>query len=73
MTRQEAMRSMKMDIIKALADHYHIEADDDEGQNPDREYEFDLNDYDWQAGCYCNGEWLSLAEVVNVIIEAIDY
>lgn len=51
MTRQE--------IMEVLAGWFEIE--------PNEDGEFDINDYDWQAGCYHNGHWLSLAEIVKCI------
>ena len=39
------------------------------GIEPDENGEHDINDYDWQAGCYIgsDGRFLSLAEVVKCI------
>lgn len=47
----------RQEIMEVLANWFGIE--------PDGDGNFDINDYDWQAGCYCNGKWLSLAEVVK--------
>ena len=46
-------------IMEYLAEYFYIE--------PNEDGEFDINDYDWQAGCYTNGKWFSLAEVVKCI------
>ena len=51
MTREE--------IMEALAEWFGIE--------PNEDGEYDIEDYDWQAGCYMNRNWLSLAEVVKCI------
>ena len=48
------------EFIKVLAEEFNIE--------PNEDGEFDLNDYDWEAGCsfgYGSGVWLSLANVVR--------
>ena len=52
------------DLIKVLADAFKIESDENG--------EYDLNDYDWEAGCsfYGTGVWLSLKNVVNAIEES---
>lgn len=47
------------EIIEILADYYEIE--------PNEEGEFDLNEYDWQAGCSFNGKWLNLATIVRLL------
>jgi hypothetical protein len=47
------------EIMEALAEHYEIE--------PNENGDYDLEDYDWQAGCYTNGKWMSLAEIVKII------
>lgn len=50
----------RQEIIEALAVRFGIEPNEETG-------EYDLEDYDWQSGCYINGEWLSLAEIVNCL------
>ena len=57
MTREE--------IIELLAEHYGIERDEETG-------EYDLDDYDWQAGCYARSEWLSLAAIVDLVSPYLD-
>ena len=57
MTREE--------FIELLAEHYGIERDEETG-------EYDLNDYDWQAGCYARHEWLSLAAIVDLVSPYLD-
>lgn len=52
------------ELIEALANWFDIEPDEETG-------EFDLEDYDWQAGCYINEKWFSLAEVVKCIEQNI--
>jgi len=47
------------DIINMLADWFGIE--------PDENGEHDTDSYEWQAGCYKNGHWFSLAEVVECL------
>jgi hypothetical protein len=49
----------RQEIMEALAEHYEIE--------PDENGEYDIEDYDWQAGCYTNGKWMSLAEIVKIM------
>ena len=49
----------RQEIMKMLADWFRIE--------PDEDGTYDIDDYDWQAGCYKNGNWFSLAEVVKCI------
>ena len=46
----------RAELIGALADWYGIE--------PDENGEYDLTDYDWEAGCSFDGAWLSLANIV---------
>lgn len=58
---------IKEEIIKALAEAYGIEPDEDGN------YDID-NDYDWVAGCggYNGREsWLSLRNVVYILAEAL--
>jgi len=55
----------KQELIETLADAFNIEPDDETG-------EYDLNDYDWQAGCYCNHVWFSLASVVDALVPLCD-
>lgn len=48
----------RQEIMEHIAEWFGIE--------PNENGEFDIDDYDWQAGCYVNGgRWLSLAEVVR--------
>lgn len=49
------------EIMACVAEYFGIE--------PDENGEHDINDYDWQAGCYIgsDGRFLSLAEVVKCI------
>lgn len=50
----------RQEIMEALAQWFGIE--------PNENGEFDIDDYDWQAGCYVNGgRWLILAN------EAVTY
>lgn len=49
----------RQEIMEYLAEWFGIE--------PDEDGEYDINDYDWQAGCYMNHKWFSLAEVVQCI------
>ena len=49
----------KEQVIKALAEYFNIRPDDDG--------EYDLGDYDWTSGCYSNGVWFSLANVVECL------
>ena len=51
----------RQELMERLADWFGIE--------PDENGEFNINSYDWQAGCYSNGSWLSLAEVVKCLEE----
>lgn len=57
MTREE--------LIELLAEHYGIERDEETG-------EFDLDDYDWQSGCYARNRWFSLAEIVDIVSPYLD-
>lgn len=50
---------MKEQIIKALAEYFRIEADEDGN--------FDLDDRDWTCGCNFNGRWLCLRAVINCL------
>jgi hypothetical protein len=54
----------KQEIIKALAERFKIEAEEDGA--------YDLSENDWQSGCRFNGEWLSLANVVECIAKAME-
>lgn len=49
----------RQEIMEILADWFHIE--------PDENGEYDIDDYAWQSGCYMNGKWFSLAEIVECI------
>lgn len=51
------------EIIERLAVHFGIE--------PNENGKYDLDDYDWQAGCSMGfgGKWLCLAEVVIALID----
>lgn len=44
----------KEDIIEALAEYYGV------GTNTDS--------YEWNAGCYKNGKWFSLNDVVEALL-----
>lgn len=60
---------IKDEIIKALADAYGIEPNEDTGK-------YDLDDYEWTSGCGgYNGyySWLTLANVVEILTDALDY
>lgn len=54
----------KNEMIEALAHHYRIEKDENG--------KYDLNDYEWDAGCYKNNRWFSLAEVVSILEDYCD-
>ena len=49
----------RYEIMERLAAWFNIE--------PDENGEWDINDYDWQAGCYMNHAWFSLSEVVKAL------
>ena len=56
------------EIIEALAEAYGIE--------PNEDGKYDLNDYDWTAGCggfHGDETWLSLKNVVNVLSDALEW
>ena len=61
----------KRDIIEYIAQHFGFEADENGN--------YDLHDYDWEAGCYAgrrDGEaiWMSAAEFVRIFDDfACDY
>ena len=49
----------RQEIMEYVAEYFGIETEDGE---------FDINDYDWQAGCYISHDrFLNLAEVVKCI------
>lgn len=50
------------DIIRRLAEYYRIEPDEETG-------EYNLDSYEWQAGCGKNGRWLCLAEIVEALTD----
>ncbi len=52
------------EIIRRLAEYYGIEPDEETG-------EYNLDDYDWQAGCSMGigGRWLCLANVVEALTD----
>ncbi len=52
------------DIIRFVAERFNIE--------PNEDGDWDINDYDWQAGCNHDGVWLNLALVVDMIQEYQD-
>jgi len=49
----------KEEIVRYVAEWFGIE--------PNEDGTFDLDDYDWTSGCYMNGNWFCLAEVVGCI------
>ena len=51
------------EIIEKLATYFELE--------PEENGEFDLDSYDWQAGCCFSGSgiWLTLANVVDALAE----
>lgn len=50
----------RQEIMEHVAEWFGIE--------PDEDGNFDINDYDWQAGCsMMNGKWLNLEEIVKCI------
>ena len=54
MTRQE--------MIEKLAEYFDIE--------PNEDGEYDLDDYEWTAGCRFNGStWLNLKNIINCLAE----
>lgn len=53
------------EIIKAVAEFYNVEPDENGGYN--------VSDYDFTAGCSLgNGLWLNLASVVDCIEEIME-
>ena len=63
--REHLRKGKDMDrdeIIRRLAEYYRIEPDEETG-------EYDLDDYEWTAGCSKNGRWLCLAEVVEALAD----
>lgn len=50
---------LREDIIKMLASWFGIA--------PNEDGEYDTDDYEWQAGCYKNGKWFCLAEIVECL------
>lgn len=49
----------RKEIMEALADWFGID--------PNEDGKYDIDSYDWQAGCYKGRKWFSLAEVVECI------
>lgn len=49
----------RQEIMRILAEYFELELDEEE--------ELDIEDYDWQAGCYIGKKWFCLAEVVKCI------
>lgn len=47
------------EIMQAVAEWFRIQPNDGGG--------YDIDDYDWQSGCYHNGIWVSLEQVVYLI------
>lgn len=48
------------EVIEAVAEWYDIDPDDETG-------EYDLDSYDWTAGCNFDGHWMCLKDVVGCI------
>ena len=48
------------EVIEAVAEWYDIDPDDETG-------EYDLDSYDWTAGCNFDGHWTCLKDVVGCI------
>lgn len=56
----------RQEIMEKVASYFDIE--------PNDEGEFDINDYEWQAGSYnSKGKWISLAELVYCIEYEFDF
>lgn len=53
------MEMDRQEIMEYIAERFGIE--------PNENGEYDINDYDWQAGCYCNDGWLNLAVIVEIV------
>lgn len=51
-------------IMEAVAEWFGIDPNDDG--------KFDIDDYDWQSGCYMNHTWFNLAEVVRCIESIVE-
>ena len=49
----------RQEIMRKLARWFDIE--------PDEDGTFDIDSREWQTGCYNNGVWLCLAEIVYCI------
>lgn len=51
------------EMIERLAEYFGIEPDEETG-------EYDLNDYEWQAGCsFGGGVWLNLANIIECLTD----
>ena len=62
------MPKIEVEIIEALAEAFGIEPDENGG--------YDLEGYEWRAGCGgYNGDysWLSLKNVVEVLADALSW
>lgn len=55
------MTQKKKEFIEAICDKYGF----DHPEN-DQEYEEILDSYNFKSWCYCNREWLSLREIVDL-------
>ena len=49
----------RQSIMEYVAEWFGIE--------PNEDGSFDINDYDWQAGCYHGHKFLNLEEIVKLI------
>lgn len=51
--KEEVMEKAK----EIVAKQFNIE--------PEEDGEYDTSSYDWEAGCYCNGVWISPKEALR--------
>lgn len=58
-----------MELIEAICDKYGFDYPDPirEDETKAEAYERVLNSYDFKSWCYCNREWLSLKEMVDLV------
>ena len=67
------MTDKKKALIEAICDEYGLDypelwdnGDENDERTEEEIYEDKLNSYDFKSGCYINGEWLSLAKIVEI-------
>lgn len=55
----------KKELINHIGKWYRAGRDEETG-------EYDINDYDWESGCYHNGHWVCLRDFYDCVVELLN-